>query len=160
MIIRETFRKGLGFGLTSGIITTIGLMIGLYSGTNSKLAVIGGILTISIADAFSDTLGIHISEEFSAQRTKKEIREITISTFLSQFFFSAVFIIPVILFDLFWAVIVSAVIGLGMIGFFSYKFAQLRNINPRKTVAEHLVVAVAVIIVAYFTGYFISLIFG
>jgi hypothetical protein len=52
---------GLSFGLTSGLITTLGLMIGLNSGTNSKLVVIGGILTIAVADSLSDSLGIHIS---------------------------------------------------------------------------------------------------
>jgi hypothetical protein len=34
-------------------------MIGLISGTESKIAVICCILTIAIADAFSDALGIH-----------------------------------------------------------------------------------------------------
>jgi len=45
--------SGLSFGVTSGVITTFGLMIGLYSGTNSRLAVVGGILIIAFADAFS-----------------------------------------------------------------------------------------------------------
>lgn len=40
-------------------------MIGLMAGTHSKLAVLGGILTIAIADAMSDALGIHISQEGS-----------------------------------------------------------------------------------------------
>ena len=53
---------GLSFGLTSGIITTLGLMVGLYSGTHSRLAVLGGILTIAIADSFSDALGYVIGQ--------------------------------------------------------------------------------------------------
>ena len=58
------FRKrGFGFGLVSGVITTLGVMIGLYSVTHSKLVVLGGILSVAIADSFSDALGIHISEE-------------------------------------------------------------------------------------------------
>lgn len=61
--MKHSLRTGFCFGLTSGIITTIGLMVGLYSSTNSKLVVIGGILTIAVADAFSDALGIHIAEE-------------------------------------------------------------------------------------------------
>ena len=63
MKIKDSIKKGLGFGLTSGIITTLGLIIGLSAGTHSKIAVIGGILTIAFADALSDSLGIHISEE-------------------------------------------------------------------------------------------------
>ena len=62
-MFKHSLRIGFSFGLTSGIITTLGLMVGLHAGTHSRLAVIGGILTIAIADAFSDALGIHISEE-------------------------------------------------------------------------------------------------
>ena len=61
--MKHSLKVGFSFGLTSGIITTLGLMVGLNYGTSSKLAVIGGILTIAIADASSDALGIHISEE-------------------------------------------------------------------------------------------------
>ncbi len=39
------------------------MIVGLNSGTNSKNIVLGGIITIAIADALSDALGIHISEE-------------------------------------------------------------------------------------------------
>ena len=61
--MKHSVKTGFTFGLTSGIITTLGLMVGLHSGTHSPRAVIGGILTIAIADAFSDALGIHLSEE-------------------------------------------------------------------------------------------------
>ena len=56
-------RTGLFFGATSGVITTIGLIVGLNSGTKSITAVLGGILIIAVADAMSDALGIHLAEE-------------------------------------------------------------------------------------------------
>ena len=52
--------KGLGYGLTSGIITTLGMMVGLNAGTHSKVAVLGGIFIIAIGDSLSDALGMHI----------------------------------------------------------------------------------------------------
>ncbi|MBW1983250.1 MAG: hypothetical protein JRI53_00900, partial [Deltaproteobacteria bacterium] len=52
-MIKRSLRKGISFGLTSGTITTLGLMVGLHSGTHSRMVVIGGILTIAVADAFS-----------------------------------------------------------------------------------------------------------
>ena len=52
--MKHSLKVGISFGMTSGIITTLGLMVGLHSGTNSKLAVIGGLFTIAIADAFPD----------------------------------------------------------------------------------------------------------
>ncbi len=64
MKLKHSLKIGFSFGLASGIITTLGLIVGLHSGTHSKKVVIGGILTIAIADAFSDALGIHLSHYF------------------------------------------------------------------------------------------------
>lgn len=47
---------GVFFGATSGVITTVGLIAGLYAGTESVVAVLGGILVIAVADAMSDAL--------------------------------------------------------------------------------------------------------
>lgn len=154
-----SLKKGLGFGLTSGIITTIGLMVGLYSGTDSKLAVIGGILTIAIADSFSDSLGIHVSEEFEAKKSVKEIWEATVSTFFFKFFFSSIFIIPVLIFELLFAITISVIFGLLVIGSFSYKFAKKQKGDPWKAVAEHMIVTVLVIIITYYVGAWISSVF-
>lgn len=56
--MRLSLKKEFSFGLTSGVITTLGMMVGLHSSTHSKLAVIGGIIAIAIADAFSDAVRI------------------------------------------------------------------------------------------------------
>ena len=61
MQMKESVKKGFGFGLTSGVITTLGMMVGLNASTGSRTAVIGGIIAIAIADAFSDAVGMHIS---------------------------------------------------------------------------------------------------
>ena len=94
--MKHSWKVGLCFGLTSGIITTLGLMIGLYSGTYSKIIVISGILTIAIADSLSDAFGIHVSEESENKHTKKEIWESTLSTFFCKFIIASSFIIPVL----------------------------------------------------------------
>ena len=73
--MKTSLRTGFSFGLASGTITTLGLMVGLHSGTHSKLAVFGGVLTIAIADAFSDALGIHVSKESENKHSVKEIWE-------------------------------------------------------------------------------------
>ncbi len=97
--MKHSLKIGISFGLTSGIITTLGLIVGLHSGTHSRLIVIGGILIIAIADAFSDALGIHISEESENKHDTKEIWESTIFTFLSKFVFALTFIAPFLLFQ-------------------------------------------------------------
>ena len=118
--MKSSLKKGLGFGLTSGIITTLGLIVGLNSGTHSKLVILGGILVIAIADSFSDDLGIHISEEASSKKVKtREIWESTLSTFLFKLVFALSFVVPVLLLDLQLAIIVSIIWGLFLITIFS-----------------------------------------
>jgi len=90
-----SIKTGFGFGLTSGVITTLGMMLGLYSTTHSKIAIIAGILSIAVADAFSDSMGIHISQEVENHHSKKEVWEATVSTFLGKFIFSLMFILPI-----------------------------------------------------------------
>ncbi len=76
--MKEQWKAGVSFGLTSGAITTMGLMVGLHSGTHAKLAVMGGVVTIAVADAFSDALGVHIHEEAENTHTHKEIWVVTL----------------------------------------------------------------------------------
>jgi len=151
-MIGHSFKVGFSFGSVSGIITTIGLMVGLNSGTHAKLVVLGGILTIVIADAFSDALGIHISEESEAKHSSKEIWQSTISTFLAKFVFSLTFIIPILIFSLSTAVIVSAIWGLSLLGIFSYYIAREGKTRPWKVVAEHLIIALLVIVITHYVG--------
>jgi VIT1/CCC1 family predicted Fe2+/Mn2+ transporter len=149
---RHSIKTGLSFGLTSATITTLGLMVGLHAGTNSKLVVIGGIVIIAIADAFSDALGIHISEESENKHTTPEIWEATIATFFAKFIFASTFIIPLLLLPLTTAIVVSIVYGLVLLSIFSFYLAQGQGERPWKVIAEHLVIAMVVVIVTHYVG--------
>ena len=159
-MMKHSLKVGFSFGLTSGIITTLGLMVGLYSGTHSKLVVIGGILIIAISDAFSDAMGIHISEESENKHTTKEIWESTISTFLSKFGFALTFIIPVLLFELSTAIVISVIWGLSLISIFSFSIAKEQKAKPWKVVAEHLIISMAAIAITHYVGHWIPAMFG
>src|SRR4030042_6451401 len=152
MMPRHSIKTGLSFGLTSATITTLGLMVGLHAGPNSKLVVIGGILIIAIADAFSDALGIHVSEESENKHTTLEIWEATIATFLAKFIFASTFIIPLLLFPLATAIIVNVFYGLSLLCLFSFYMARGQGDRPWKGIAEHLLIAVVVVIVTHYVG--------
>jgi VIT1/CCC1 family predicted Fe2+/Mn2+ transporter len=158
--MKEIFKKGFSFGLTSATITTLGLMIGLHSGTHSKLVVLGGILTIAIADAFSDSLGVHISEEFENKKSPKDVWMATIATFLSKFIFALTFVVPVLLFSLDTAIIVSIVWGLFMISLLSYKMAKEQNNNMLQVIGEHVLIFFSVMAITHFVGDFLGTHFG
>jgi len=155
--MRHPFKIGLSFGLTSGIITTLGLMIGLDTSTHSRLAVIGGILTIAIADALSDALGIHISEESEERHTSKEIWEATLSTFISKFVFASSFILFIVLLEMRIAILASVVWGLFLVAIFSYYIS--RGKRPIRVVSEHIFITLIVIVLSYYVGSWIGSIF-
>ncbi|HAM88283.1 MAG: hypothetical protein US83_C0010G0104 [Candidatus Falkowbacteria bacterium GW2011_GWC2_38_22] len=158
--MKNSIFKGFCFGLTSGIITTLGMMVGLGSGTGSKLVVLGGVLSIAIADSFSDALGIHISEESDKNKTEKDVWIATFATFFSKLIFSSTFIIPILIFELFTAIVVSICYGLILLGVLSYYIARLQNEKPLKVISEHLLIAVSVIIITHSIGDWLNGRFG
>jgi len=156
----HSIKTGFCFGLVSGIITTLGLMVGLHSGTLSRIAVLGGIITIAVADAFSDALGIHISEESEGVHTEKQIWESTLATFVAKFFFAFTFVGIVLLFQpLSKAIIISIIWGITALTVLSYMIAKSRKQKTWKVIAEHLIIIVTVIIATHFLGEWIRAIF-
>lgn len=150
--MKISIKKGFSFGLTSGIITTLGLIVGLHSSTHSTLVIISGILVIAIADALSDALGIHVSEEAENQHTTREIWQSTAATFLTKLIFASLFIIPFLLLSLSAAIIISVIWGLVLIVVFSFYLARQQKIKPYRVVGEHLLIAILVIIITHYIG--------
>ena len=150
--IERSLKVGLSFGLTSAVITTLGLIVGLDASINTKMAVLGGIIIIAIADAFSDSLGIHVSEESQNTHTQTEIWKATIATFISKFVFAMTFAVPVLLFPLDTAVIVDIIWGFLLLAVFSYYIGIKEKTNPWKVVLEHILIGVIVITITYFVG--------
>lgn len=160
MINKHSLKIGISFGITSGIITTLGLMVGLNSGTHSQATIIGGILTIAIADSFSDALGIHVSEESEGKHTEREIWESTIYTFLAKFIFASIFIIPILFLELSIAIIVSIIFGLSLLSILSFLLSRKQNQKTWRVVLEHLIVALVVIFLAHYIGNWIASLFS
>jgi VIT1/CCC1 family predicted Fe2+/Mn2+ transporter len=145
-------KKGFSFGLTSGIITTLGLIVGLHSSTHSTLVIIGGILVIAVADAMSDALGMHISEEAECKHTRREIWESTLTTFSAKLVFASFFIIPFLFFALSAAILISIAWGISLIIVFSYYLAKSQGLKPRNAIFEHVLIAIFVIFATHYIG--------
>lgn len=155
-VLKGSFKTGLSFGLTSGIITTLGLIVGLHSGTHSKLVVIGGIMTIAVADAFSDALGMHVSQESENQHSPREIWESTLATFVAKLLFALTFLVPILLLPIASAIVVSVGWGLFLLGLFSFYMAKDQQVPPWTVIAEHVVIALIVITITHYVGHWIE----
>lgn len=153
-------RTGLFFGATSGVITTIGLIVGLNAGTQSLAAVLGGILVIAVADAMSDALGIHLAEEADPETDHFHVWSATITTFLAKFVFALSFAVPLLWLPLDTAVIASVAWGLVVITVLSYFLARTQDSSPLAIIAEHAGIAIIVVVLSHLIGVWVNNTFG
>lgn len=154
--MRSATQTGIHFGLTSGVITTLGLIVGLHSGTHSTLAVVGGILTIAIADSMSDALGIHISKEGETDTPTKDVWLATFSTLITKMGMAISFMVPILLLELTQAIAVAIAWGMLVLSILSYFLAKSQDEKPLRVIAEHLTIAILVIITTHFVGDLVS----
>ena len=157
--MREAIKSGVNFGLTSGVITTLGLMVGLHAGTKSELAVVGGIITIAIADSMSDALGIHVSKEAEGSMSVGDIWIATLVTFVTKMCMALTFVVPVLFFELQKAIIVGVVWGLSVLIFLSYILAKEQKESPVLVIGEHLGIAIFVLLATHYVGDLIGEVF-
>ena len=160
MKIGHSIKTGLSFGLTSGIITTLGLMIGLDAGTHSRLAVLGGIIVIAVADGLADAMSIHISEESEGTHTALQVWKSAAAAFFSKAVLTLSFAVIVLAFELPTAIIISLVWGTLLLTTLSYGLAKLEKAVAWKVIAEHLAIATFVIVVSFLVGNWVSINFG
>lgn len=148
------------FGATSGVITTIGLIAGLHAGTQSKVAVLGGILVVAFADAMSDAMGIHLAQEADPDSTEEHIWAATIWTFFTKLVVALSFAFPVIWFPLPLAVAISVGWGLFVITLLSALLARIQKVRALNVVTEHLVIAIVVVALSHYIGVWVSNVFA
>ena len=150
-----SIKKGLGFGITSAIITTLGIIVGMHGGTNLREVVIGAVLIIAFSDSLADSLGIYFSEKAAGKNPNQAITAM-ISAFLGKILFALTFLIPILLFNLHLAIIIDIIYGMILLGVYSYYTAKDKNESTIKTIIFHIVLAIFVISAAHLLGLWIN----
>lgn len=152
-------RTGVFFGATSGVITTIGLIAGLNAGTQSLVAVLGGILVVAVADAMSDALGIHLAQEADPDSTDGHIWSATLWTFMTKLVVALTFAIPLLLLPLQIAVAVSVGWGLLVITVLSAYLARIQKVAALPVVTEHVFITIVVVTISHYIGVWVNQVF-
>ena len=152
---------GVSFGMTSGVITSLGMIVGLHSATSSRLVVIAGIIIMAIADGLSDAAGVHISEESELEKgvpkhTQKEIWAATTFTFISKLTFTLTFAVPFLIFSLKTAVFVAIIWGLLLLIFLNFAIAKIKRESTVMLIFEHVLLALIVIFISHGVGNLIA----
>ena len=80
----------------------------------------------------------------------------TVMTFLSKCLFALTFVVPVLLFSLTNAIIISLLWGLTILTVLSYTIAKSQGEPPWKIIGEHLVIAALVLFITRWVGEWIG----
>lgn len=147
-----SIRVGIGFGIPSGVVTTLGLIVGLYVSTLSKPVVLSGVLTIALADALSDGFGMHLSEESRGEQSKKRVWILAFTAFLAKLFTAISFAIPFLLLGIDTAFYVDIAWGVLLLTTLSYELAKDQRHTVGRIIAEHIVLATLVVVASWFIG--------
>lgn len=155
--MKRSFEKGISYGITSGVITTLGLIIGLYFSDGTRNIIFAGILTIAFADAFSDGLGIHVSEEAENKKNKRQMWISAISTIFAKMFFALTFALPILIMPLDLALWVDLLWGILLLSILSLFLAKQNKKKPMPFLVEHVGIGAIVIAGSFFVGRIITL---
>lgn len=155
----------ISFGLTTAVITSLGMIVGMHSATSSRLAVVAGIVIMAFADGLSDAVSLHTAEEAEVEEeeskhTAKEIWLTTLLAFISVSGFTLTFAIPILFLPSYSAIVVAIVWGMLLLILLNLYIAKIRRENPMKLLLEHIFLAVVVIVISYFVGNLTAVAFG
>jgi vacuolar iron transporter family protein len=151
----QSLFTGLGFGATSGIMATLGLIVGMETLTGSLTTTLAAIYIITFSDGLADSLGIHLSQETNKKITDKEVWKSTLYTLFFKVFIALSFTIPLILNPSSVGVILCIVWGYFLLGALSYIIAKRKEKNSIPIVLEHWGIMTFVLIVTYFISMYV-----
>lgn len=152
---------GISFGLTPGVITSLGMIVGMDAATSSRSAVVAAIVVMAIADGLADAVGLHVVEEAEVEngRVKHAAKEIwltTLFTFLSVSGFILTFAVPILLFPIKTAIFIAIAWGIVLLIILNFHIAKIREEKTLKLISEHVLIALFVIIIYYWVGSLIA----
>ena len=127
------------FGTYSGIITALGLTLGIYGGGLDKKAHIIGLISIAISDSLSDAYGMYNATGFSINES--------IHTLAGKFSFPMLMIIPYLLFRIKYAIFINILFSTIVIGLISYRL--IGNIGDT---INNIILTWMVITLVYYAG--------
>ena len=143
------------FGSTAAIITNICLIVGLETARSGKGPILGGLLTIALADNISDSLGIHMYKETEGAKSRLSVLA-TVLNFTARLLISFSFVAIVLLCSAGQSIPAAISWGLVLIAIGSYWIARRNKENVILETVKHMLVAVVVIILSHWVGHLIA----
>ncbi|MEO0183960.1 MAG: CYTH domain-containing protein [candidate division WOR-3 bacterium] len=144
--------QNFAFGITSGVMTTLGIITGVWFGTKDRLAVISGILAIAAADSLSDAMGAYTEQKMHYGIDEKKAKMRALLAFISKAIISLTFVIPFVLFPVKlqnFAILIAFVWGLLIISFFAVQIAAIEYASISKKIIKQIAITLLVALLAF-----------
>jgi VIT1/CCC1 family predicted Fe2+/Mn2+ transporter len=141
----------VSFGSTSGIVTSMGLIVGLDMASASRTAIVGGLLIVAIADNITDSLSIHIYQESERLEARPAFLA-TLGNFVTRLVVSMTFVVLVLALPLAAAVVAAMAWGLALLAALTWLVARRRGVSVPRELWKHLGAAIVVISVSRIIG--------
>ncbi len=149
--IHEKFGR-FSFGISSAVLTTLGIIVGLNSATSSILAVIGGIIAVAIADSLSDSVGMYASKKSERGTSPASAFKSALNVFSGKIVFTLTFIIPFLILPFTSAIYGCIIWGLILLTFVNIQIAFVQEESIFKTIVKNILIAIVVIVASYLAG--------
>ncbi|MBS3142427.1 CYTH domain-containing protein [Candidatus Woesearchaeota archaeon] len=147
------------FGISSAVLTTIGIIVGVNAATTSALAVMGGIASVAIADSMSDAMGMYASKKAERGLSKTIAVWSAFNVFISKLIFTSTFMIPFLFAPLSTAILICIAWGMILISFVSVIIAFINEESIPYSIMKNVMITIIVIGASFAAGKAIEALF-
>ncbi len=145
------------FGITSGILTTLGVLVGMaYATQDSKIAVIGAIAVLAGSDSWSDAAGMYHSKLAERGTSKKDAIRFAFGTMVAKVVLPLLFCVPVAIWGVQAGGSIAVAIGAILFMVFRVENAVVMEEDIRHSILEGMCLMFAVLWCSLWIGKLIS----
>jgi predicted adenylyl cyclase CyaB len=157
LVLRFHDRVGeFTFGITSGVLTTIGVLVGVNSATSSRLSVIAAVAAIAVADSCSDAFGMYMVKVSERGSSANQALRFAFGTLVGKAVLPLTFIVPLLVLPLSAAVWVDLGWGAVMLALLSAEQAVVEQRSVARRIIRNLGLALVIIANSALAGWLVA----
>lgn len=142
----------VAFGMSSAVMTVLGIIIGLISANQPLNAVIGGIASVALADSMADALGVYTAKRSERGSSPKIALKSGLYTFWSKLIFSSSFLLWFFIFPLQVSVMVSMAWAFVILVFINFLISYAQDEPILTNILKNVGLACIIVLASFLVG--------
>lgn len=147
-----TKQQGIAYGTMDGVVNVLGVLLSLSIATDSKIAVITGVLAAGLSNALANSSGFYVSEETEGLFTEKEIIISTIIAFFSSLTSALLVLLPTILLNHRAGIWYGLIIGIALLFLIGFLFSHKEKTSSLKVGIKYVFIGIIVSFLGFVLG--------